>query len=349
MTLVVLAALATSAGCISNMPQLKEALGYAKAPPPAPVYLPPVAKAAVNATSTMVGAPLRFTTEGTRDPQNLPLESSWSFGDGGAALGDVVTHSYQKAGEFTVRLLVMNAGGMTDQAVLTIHVDAVPVAAFTITPSSGARAGDKLAFDASGSSSTTGGALTYAWDFGDGSIASCDQAGCHYWPASGAGATSLDAKPTHAYAAPGLFLVKLRVGDASGATGEATQPVGVSGDVLRTTGHFDLAGADANAHPFTLAPGASGLVATLTFDRGAAGINDLSLTLKDAAGNVVQNATLAQGAQPDPMPGSVTLRVVVPGDALAKSAPGAWSAVVQRGSTMTPTGVDYAVEVAASY
>ena len=51
-----------TAGCVSNMDDLKIKLGAADPPP---VLLPPIARAAANATLALVEAPLRFTAEGS--------------------------------------------------------------------------------------------------------------------------------------------------------------------------------------------------------------------------------------------------------------------------------------------
>jgi hypothetical protein len=70
--------------------------------------------------------------------------------------------------------------------------------------------GEATAWSASGSAASDGGALTYAWDFGDGT------------PASG------EASPSHAFADDGTYAVTLTVTDAAGVTSSDTSHVAVS-------------------------------------------------------------------------------------------------------------------------
>jgi 6-phosphogluconolactonase (cycloisomerase 2 family) len=76
--------------------------------------------------------------------------------------------------------------------------DQGPSAAFKATPG---YAGHKSSFDASGSSDADGTVARYDWSFGDGTTA-----------ADGG------AKPTHVYAAPGKYTVRLTVTDDSGCS-----------------------------------------------------------------------------------------------------------------------------------
>ena len=84
--------------------------------------------------------------------------------------------------------------------------DASPVAVAGATP----RSGDPpltVQFDGSGSSDPDGGALTYDWDFGDGSPHSSSP------------------NPSHTYTSVGSFTARLRVTDPGGLTGSATVPI----------------------------------------------------------------------------------------------------------------------------
>ncbi|MGX6602398.1 PQQ-dependent sugar dehydrogenase [Micromonosporaceae bacterium Da 78-11] len=82
-----------------------------------------------------------------------------------------------------------------------------PVATATANPTSG-QAPLTVAFSSAGSADPEGGALTYAWEFGD-------------------GATSTAANPTHTYAANGVYNAKLTVKDPQGLTGTAGLQIGV--------------------------------------------------------------------------------------------------------------------------
>ena len=65
-----------------------------------------------------------------------------------------------------------------------------------------------MAFSSAGSSDPEGGALTYSWNFGDGT-------------------TSTAANPTKTYTANGTYTATLTVRDPHGATGTASVQIGV--------------------------------------------------------------------------------------------------------------------------
>jgi len=80
------------------------------------------------------------------------------------------------------------------------------------------KADEALAFDASGSSDPDGDALTYSWDFGDGTPV----------------AKFTFPRTTHRYARPGDYTVKVTIDDGRGGTCNASTPVRVSREfVLR--------------------------------------------------------------------------------------------------------------------
>ena len=115
-----------------------------------------------------------------------------------------LSHAYPagQPGPFTVHVTVRDDDGGVGaaQATVTAVVNRAPVANAG-PPASGAE-GSTVSFDGRHSSDPDGDALTYAWDFGDGS--------------SGSGAT-----PTHTYADNGSYVVKLSVSDGS-LSAEAT-------------------------------------------------------------------------------------------------------------------------------
>ena len=327
-----LAALASTAGCIENMGDLKAALGVTEpiVPLAEPTYLPPLARAQANVTTVLAGAPVRFTSEGTRDPQGLSLDHAWSFGDGATAQGATVTHAFATPGEYTVRLTATNAAGLADVASLSLQVNARglrPVACVQVSDERGEapavrEVGTPLVFDASCSTDPDGQPLSFAWDFGD-------------------GATSLDARATHAFAAPGLHRVKLKVADATGLSAEATRVVPVD-LAVREKGAFDLTGPASRAHAFPVAAGARTLEVKLTFPAGLGG-NDLVLLLRDPQGEELARTadTTAPGAQDT----QVRLLSFDVAD-LARLPAGAWSAEVLKAKGLM---VEYEVEIRGTY
>lgn len=333
---LVLLATASTAGCFENMESLKEALGFGDPPPtpePDPVYAPPVAKAQANATSVLAGASVRFTSEGSRDPQGLPLTFTWHFGDGRSATGASVTHAYAKGGEFTVRLVVENDKGLGDEDVLTLQVaegNRRPVAAFRVLDAKGAIAtvaemGEPLAFDGNASSDPEGDPLLYDWDFGDGS-------------------TSHDAKPTHAYDRPGLFTVRLKVADRAQLTAEASRVLAVNATYTVRERFEPTSPAVATALEFPLAEGAENLTLTLTFP-AAAGYNDLTLVLKDAKGEKVRED--AAGTPPGSQAPQVRSISLI-GDELDQLARGAYAVEVHKARNV-PMQVEYTLVVRESF
>jgi PKD repeat protein len=76
--------------------------------------------------STLQGpAPLAVTFDArdSSDPEGGPLSFAWSFGDGSNAQeGEVVTHTYTVASQYTVRLVALDSSGATGETTETIVV-----------------------------------------------------------------------------------------------------------------------------------------------------------------------------------------------------------------------------------
>lgn len=321
------------AGCASpgderlvpaNMPELKEALGLARDP------TPPLAKAVANATIVGVGSPVRFTAEGTSDPQGLPLAYRWAFGDGATADGPEVAHAYAAPGEYDARLTVTNAGGAADHAVVTVQVlakDLPPVATARVTDASGrptldTERGAPLTFDATESRDPEGAPLSFHWDFGDGS-------------------TAHEPRTQHAFDAPGAHKVSLVVRDAGGRSSAWHGMVCVSAS-WEKRGTLDLL-KTWDALTVTMRPGLEGFTATLSFE-GSLGANDLTLMVK-----APDQREVARSAGPTPpgAQGTQTRTVTVDPSMLAAAEAGEWTLEVQR-QTTGPTGAPYALAARAA-
>lgn len=100
------------------------------------------------------------------------LNYTWDFGDGTTSDNAVVTHHYDKAGQYNVRLIVTDQSGLPcDNASTsqTVKVNAPPKAVFNGPDI--LCTGSEVTFDASATTSDSSRNLTYNWTFGDGTSA----------------------------------------------------------------------------------------------------------------------------------------------------------------------------------
>jgi PKD repeat protein len=124
---------------------------------------------------------------------------AWTFGDGTAASGKTVNHTFSTVGLFNVTLTITNDRGVTASTTQLISVSATspPTAAFTAS-TLGPQVNQAVNFNAGASTAAPGRAIaSYSWNFGD-------------------GATGSGINVTHAYAAAGSFTVTLTVTDDLG-------------------------------------------------------------------------------------------------------------------------------------
>lgn len=153
----------------------------------------------------------RFTAIGSRDPDGVIKSYRWDFGDGTAATGQTVDHSFARSGRFPVRLTVTDNRGGKAAVTRTVLVNSVPVPQFTFTED--ANNALRFDFDASGSTDPDGDIQKFEWDFGDGSAIATGQT------------------VGHTFAVPDNYSVTLTVIDSFGARVSTTQVVDVVGDV----------------------------------------------------------------------------------------------------------------------
>ena len=163
-------------------------------------------------TSPTDHQPVLFDASLSQSPVNNPIVSySWNFGDGDTASGKTVTHEFDDAGTFVVRLTVTDGFGRTASTSQTISVDAgnSPTAAFVFSPTNPIP-GTTVFFNALASRAAPGRRIvSYAWDFGD-------------------GGTGTGAQTSHLYPVLGTFTVTLVVTDDAGRIGVASQTVEVA-------------------------------------------------------------------------------------------------------------------------
>ncbi len=136
----------------------------------------------LNATSLFTDATL-----------NVPTQWVWNFGDGSAVSTiQNPAHTYTNTGTYPVSLTTQNAFGCIDSVTINTTVYSLPVAAFS--------ADTVCANSATTFSDQSTSAVSWSWDFGDGS------------------AVSTVNSPTHTYPAAGTYTVSLIVGTIFGCT-----------------------------------------------------------------------------------------------------------------------------------
>jgi len=144
------------------------------------------------------GKAVTFDASASHDPDNDPLKFLWDFGDGTIRdAKSVATHTYQKGGVYTVKVLVDDQQGSRcsqAKASAKIYVNTPPVA--DAGPNLACCAGQNTQFDGSKSYDADGDRLTYKWDFGDGT-------------------TAIGPRVSHVYEKTGKYVVTLIVDDGS--------------------------------------------------------------------------------------------------------------------------------------
>ena len=89
---------------------------------PATSNQPPVAAFSVSPPGPAEGQTVQFDAAGSYDPDGTVAAYSWSFGDGGSAIGSTVTHTFASVGTYTVRLTVTDNDGATDAEAQSLSV-----------------------------------------------------------------------------------------------------------------------------------------------------------------------------------------------------------------------------------
>jgi PKD repeat protein len=81
-------------------------------------------EAAITPSSAQGTAPftVRFDASGSKDSDGAIHKYNWDFGDGYGDEGKLISHTYSNGGSYIVTLTVVDEGGATDQARVTIEV-----------------------------------------------------------------------------------------------------------------------------------------------------------------------------------------------------------------------------------
>jgi outer membrane protein OmpA-like peptidoglycan-associated protein len=131
------------------------------------------------------------------DDATRPVELEWNFGDGSTAPGLTATHSYTRAGSYTVTFTASNRGS-SDTAQCNVSVIG-PAEIVGITANPAALDACVPLTPVNFTSNVRGSApIEYRWDFGD-------------------GGTSTEPNPSHTYENPGTYSATLTVSNQAGS------------------------------------------------------------------------------------------------------------------------------------
>lgn len=225
---------------------------------------------------------LTFNGNASTDPDGDSLLFKWDFGNGSKGMGANATHHYAASGTYTATLIVND--GALDSAPVSTSVTVTNQA--PVADTGGPYSGYKnvaINFDGLASTDADGDALTYLWDFGDGT--------------SGTGSS-----PSHSYASLGDYSVQLTVNDGEADSASISSTVSINNrapsadaggpyTVYKTepVSFNGLGSVDADADPLTyqwdFADGTTGTGATPMHSYSASGIYNVSLIVHDGLEN----------------------------------------------------------------
>lgn len=153
-------------------------------------------------------SPVLFTNQSSSNGGASIISWSWNFGDPVSGVNNTSgqqnpTHTFALPGNYSVKLIIVNALGCIDSVIRQITVYPQPTALFT---ADSVCLGDTTYFV--DQSTSNAGILTYwTWNFGD------------------ATAGSILQNPSHIYAAPGTFYPSLTVTNSYGCQNDTALPV----------------------------------------------------------------------------------------------------------------------------
>jgi gliding motility-associated-like protein len=170
-------------------------------------YITVNARPVVNFTGSPLSGcfplPVQFTNSSTAGSGTI-TSYFWDFGDGASSTSATPSHIYTASGNNNVSLQVTNSSGCANSNTKPSYVNVAPgvTALFSNNSPSGCGTPQTITFI---NQSSGAGALTYAWNFGD-------------------GGTSNLQNPQHTYTTSGTFSVQLTVTNSSGCTRTYTNP-----------------------------------------------------------------------------------------------------------------------------
>jgi len=234
--------------------------------------VPPVASFTESATTIPTLTAINFDASASTAPSGTITSYAWDFGDTMTGTGVTATHSYAKAGTYTVMLTVTDNLGHTGTASATKTItDRPPTASFAFTPAAPV-VGQSVSFDAAASTDPDGTVTTYAWNFGD--------------TTTGTGVTV-----AHTYSTQGSFTVTLTVTDNSRNTATTSRDIRVTQQVTNP-GHAKLIQwrADAKFNPDNLRRNPTQVLRAYGLNDGTVTVNvyvQFSVTNPDGTTNTI--------------------------------------------------------------
>lgn len=152
-------------------------------------------------------------SDSTDDGDIVRYDWNWGDGDFESTTSPTIQKDYETSGTFSVRLTVVDDGGLTASSVrsITVGTQPRPTAVFTFSPDDPAP-GTTIVFNASESTAPEGRAIVqYRWNFGDTSPE----------------VTTASRTVEHAFVAAGDYVVTLTVTDSEGQTHTVSETVTV--------------------------------------------------------------------------------------------------------------------------
>jgi PKD repeat protein len=162
--------------------------------------LPPeLSEILVDPDKPFIGEAVIFAVEAS-DPENRPVTVSWNFGDGSSATDAETMHSFAAAGDYTVTVSASDGVSTTTQTVLVNVAVSDPdqPRIFEMDINDNPTLKDQAVTFSADVFDPNDIALTYSWNFGDGTPLASSPT------------------PTHTYTKEGTFVVGITVTNANG-------------------------------------------------------------------------------------------------------------------------------------